>query len=153
MEARTNPSYILSNVKNAIIFLFPYATGHRVRNKKENSISKDFFQNENSIVTKKQISRYVFGKDYHKVLKKNLNEIGKSLQNYLGKNFSYRPVVDSIPFFDRAHAREACLGFVGKNTMLIRPGMGSFFYCHSFNRQQYRRLCRSKRKKKILYQI
>jgi len=37
-------------------------------------------------------------------------------------------VTDSLPFLDRAHARIARLGFIGKNTMLIRPGVGSYFF-------------------------
>jgi epoxyqueuosine reductase len=128
-EARANPNLILPNVKNAIIFLFPYATGHRTRNSKNKNFNKhNNLITEESIISKKLISRYVYGKDYHKTLKNNLNNIAKNLQNYLNIQFQYRAVVDSIPFFDRAHAREAFLGFIGKNTMLIRPGMGSFFF-------------------------
>jgi epoxyqueuosine reductase len=85
-------------------------------------------QDDNSIISKKLISKYIYGKDYHTVLKKNLNEIGIILKNHLQEEFAYRPVTDSIPFFDRAHARKAGLGFVGKNTMVIRPGLGSFFF-------------------------
>ena len=131
IEVRKDPSLILPNVKNAIIFLFPYATGHRVRNRKKENLNtedKILKYNPESLISKKLISRYVYGKDYHKVLKKNLNSIAKKLQDYLGNEYHFRPVVDSIPFFDRAHAREASLGFIGKNTMLIRPGMGSFFF-------------------------
>lgn len=131
IEVRKDPSLILPNVKNAIIFLFPYAAGHRVRNKKKANINvakENLNQDPNSLISKKLISRYVYGKDYHKVLKKNLNSISKKLQDHLGAQYHFRAVVDSIPFFDRAHAREASLGFIGKNTMLIRPGMGSFFF-------------------------
>jgi epoxyqueuosine reductase len=128
-EVRKDPSLILPNVKNAIIFLFPYAPGHRVRNQKKDFLNTDnnLSTNPESLISKKLISRYIYGKDYHKVLKKNLNFIGKKLQDHLGRQYNFRAVVDSIPFFDRAHAREASLGFIGKNTMLIRPGMGSFF--------------------------
>ena len=120
LEARKNPSHILPNVKTAIIFLFPYALGHKVRGKRSQIIAKN--SNE------KIISRYAHGKDYHKVLKKKLTTIAQNLQSHLGESFSFRPVVDSIPFLERSHAREAELGFIRKNTMLIRPGMGSFFF-------------------------
>jgi epoxyqueuosine reductase len=130
LEVRKDPSLILPNVKNAIIFLFPYAPGHRVRNRKKEDleIDKNLNYNPESLISKKLISRYVYGKDYHKVLKKKLNSISKKLQDHLGVQYHFRAVVDSIPFFDRAYAREASLGFIGKNTMLIRPGMGSFFF-------------------------
>jgi epoxyqueuosine reductase len=129
IEVRKDPDLILKNVKNAIIFLFPYSAGHRVRGKsKIDSDNLNFVTNENSIISKKLISRYVFGKDYHKVIKKYLNNISSDLNIYFNDKYNFRAVVDSVPFFDRAYARESGIGFVGKNTMLIRPGMGSFFF-------------------------
>lgn len=131
LAVRKDPNLILPNVKNAIIFLFPYASGHRIKNKKTKSSNENRNEDlisKDSIISGKLISRYVYGKDYHKVLKKNLETIAKKIQIFLDIPFQYRAVIDSIPFFDRAHAREASLGFIGKNTMLIRPGMGSFFF-------------------------
>ncbi|MES2614377.1 MAG: tRNA epoxyqueuosine(34) reductase QueG, partial [Bdellovibrionota bacterium] len=127
-EARKNPSFILENVSTAIVFLFPYSHGNKVRARLGNINNKNSNINKNSLITKKLISKYVYGKDYHKTLKAKLNFYASKLKELLKEDFDYRPVVDSIPFFDRAHAREAGLGFVGKNTMLIRPGMGSFFF-------------------------
>lgn len=133
IQVRKNPNLVLTNCKTALIFLFPYSYGHKIRkNIKFNShaSSEKEFNNisNNSLYNNKLISRYVYGKDYHKVLKKQLNKIAENLKNLLSISFNYRPVIDSVPFFDRAHAREATLGFIGKNTMLIRPGMGSFFF-------------------------
>lgn len=133
IDARKDPNLILNGCKTAIIFLFPYSYGHKVRgiSKTEDKSHLDRNQqnsNEESLYSKKLISRYVYGRDYHKVLKKKLNSIAEELHKILKISFQYRPVIDSIPFFDRAHAREAGLGFIGKNTMLIRPGMGSFFF-------------------------
>ncbi|MGY3802943.1 tRNA epoxyqueuosine(34) reductase QueG [Pigmentibacter ruber] len=128
IQVRKDPNFVLENCKTALIFLFPYAYGHRIRGKIEDEKLDIFKFNDDSIYNKKLISRYVYGKDYHKILKKKLNEIAKNLQLFLDLKFNFRPVIDSIPFFDRAHAREAGLGFIGKNTMLIRPGMGSFFF-------------------------
>ena len=129
IQARKDPQLVLENCKTALIFLFPYSYGHRIRGKIDNeNFDKSIVSENNSIYNKKLISRYVYGKDYHKILKKNLTDIAKNFQLFLGLKFNFRPVIDSIPFFDRAHAREAGLGFIGKNTMLIRPGMGSFFF-------------------------
>lgn len=130
LDTRKDPSRILPNVKSAFIFLFPYAHGHRVRirEKKNLKLAHNLLNNPESLIAKKIISRYVFGKDYHKVLKKKLNLIAQKLNLVFEQNYNFRAVVDSVPFFDRACAREASLGFIGKNTMLIRPGMGSFFF-------------------------
>ncbi|MBX9838842.1 MAG: hypothetical protein K2X69_11090, partial [Silvanigrellaceae bacterium] len=49
-EARANPNLILPNVKNAIIFLFPYATGHRTRNSKNKNFNK-----HNNLITEESI--------------------------------------------------------------------------------------------------
>lgn len=64
------------------------------------------------------------------MLKKKLNLAGDQLKT-IYKDLEFRAVVDSVPFFDRAFAKEAGLGFVGKNTMLIRPGLGSYFFIAS----------------------
>lgn len=127
-EVRKKPQLILENVETAIVFLFPYAYGHKIRKRLGTSILPLKVKNTNSLISKKLISKYVYGKDYHKSLKLKLKEYGNKLKEFLKIDFSYRPVVDSIPFFDRAHARESGLGFIGKNTMLIRPGLGSFFF-------------------------
>jgi len=130
LHVRKDPKYLLKNLKNVLIFLFPYATGHRVRSRTHKNIEMNE-KEKHSILGKKQISRYVFGKDYHRVLKKCLEDVAQKLQKFLKKEFSYRPVVDVLPFLERAYGREAHLGFVGKNTMLIRPGLGSFFFIAS----------------------
>lgn len=125
-EVRKNVELILPGAKSALIFLFPYASGKRVR-KKKNTVS-DAAPQAMPHAAIHFLAKYAHGKDYHRALKKELERIATSLIEHLAQPFSYRAVVDSIPFLERAHAREAGLGFVGKNTMLIRPGMGSFFF-------------------------
>lgn len=129
-ETRKNPSLILEGAKTAIIFLFPYAYGKNTRNRLGNIHlqSKAKPPQNKSIISEQLISKYVYGRDYHKIIKIKLSAYAEKLKQFLQEDFTSRPIVDSIPFFDRAHAREAGLGFVGKNTMLIRPGMGSFFF-------------------------
>lgn len=126
IEARRDANLILPGVKSALIFLFPYARGKRTRGLKNKEIERS--ENPDSLISQKLISKYIYGKDYHTTLKKELTGFAEQLKMHLKEDFSYRPVIDSIPFFDRAHAREAGLGFVGKNTILIRPGVGSFFF-------------------------
>lgn len=125
-EVRKNVELILPGAKSALIFLFPYASGKRVRKKKETTPAATPQLPPRAALN--FLAKYARGKDYHRALKKELEHVAQNLTKQLGVTFSYRAVVDSIPFLERAHAREAGLGFVGKNTMLIRPGMGSFFF-------------------------
>ncbi|MFW6019246.1 MAG: tRNA epoxyqueuosine(34) reductase QueG [Bacteroidales bacterium] len=74
-----------------------------------------------------KISRYALGKDYHFVLKDKMKEMMQKMQAEVG-GFSFRIFVDTAPVLERAWAREAGLGWIGKNTMLISPRYGSYFF-------------------------
>ena len=76
---------------------------------------------------KAYISRYSLGRDYHKVLKKRLNTFAKLLGEYVGE-FKYRAFVDSAPVMERDLAKNAGVGWIGKNAMLINPTYGSFCF-------------------------
>jgi epoxyqueuosine reductase len=76
------------------------------------------------------LSKYAFGKDYHKVIKNKLNK----LLHYINKEISAitgRAFVDSAPVLDRAWAALSGLGWIGKNSMLISPKVGSFIFIGS----------------------
>lgn len=73
------------------------------------------------------VSRYAFGRDYHKVLKKKLSELLKLCQANIGV-VNGRIFVDSAPVLERAWAKNAGLGWIGKNTLLIAPSKGSYFF-------------------------
>jgi epoxyqueuosine reductase len=73
-----------------------------------------------------RVARYAQGRDYHKVLPKMLKIIGEELLLIDKRLKVSRIFTDSIPLLERAFAREAGVGFVGKNTMMIRKGIGSF---------------------------
>lgn len=76
-----------------------------------------------------RVARYAWGRDYHKVLKKALGRFVQEAERELGKKVEARIFSDAVPLLERAAARSAGLGFVGKNTMLIRSGgLGSFFF-------------------------
>lgn len=129
MAARRNAELILPGVKSAITFLFPYATGKHVRHAEKKSVSNQEKPHQDSLIGRRLISKYIYGKDYHTAIKKKLNAYGEKLKTHFNdSDLAFRAVTDSIPFLDRAHARASGLGFVGKNTMLIRPGLGSFFF-------------------------
>lgn len=75
-----------------------------------------------------KISKYAYGADYHYVIKAKLQELLQYIESNVGKLNNVRSFVDSAPILDRAWARRAGLGFIGKNTMLIHPKLGSFFF-------------------------
>lgn len=73
------------------------------------------------------ISRYALGRDYHKVLRTRLLRLAQWIAGEIGP-FGYRVFVDSAPVLERALAREAGLGWIGKHTNLIHPRAGSWFF-------------------------
>lgn len=73
------------------------------------------------------ISRYALGRDYHKLLKSRLKLLVKRIEAELGPVI-HRPLVDSAPVLERALAEQAGLGWIGKNTLLLHPSAGSFFF-------------------------
>ncbi|MGA2327567.1 MAG: tRNA epoxyqueuosine(34) reductase QueG [Bryobacteraceae bacterium] len=72
------------------------------------------------------ISRYACGPDYHGVLRQALRRLVARLKERAGP-FEWRIAVDTAPLVERAYARRAGLGWIGKNTCLIHQGLGSFF--------------------------
>jgi epoxyqueuosine reductase len=74
------------------------------------------------------ISRYAWGDDYHDVLREGLERLAGRLQACAGEPFEWKVAVDTAPLLERAYARRAGLGWIGKNTCLIREGAGSWFF-------------------------
>jgi epoxyqueuosine reductase len=75
-----------------------------------------------------RISNYAWGVDYHDVMTPRLEELASWLAREAGANVSSRVYVDTGAILERDHAAAAGLGFVGKNTMLIGPRRGSWFF-------------------------
>lgn len=73
------------------------------------------------------ISRYALGRDYHKLLRKRLQQLAERIQATIGP-FGHRAFVDSAPVLEKAFAQQAGLGWMGQNTLLINPKAGSWFF-------------------------
>ena len=73
------------------------------------------------------VSRYALGRDYHKVMRGALARLAKELAESIGP-FGYRVCVDSAPVLEKALARNAGLGWIGKHTNLISRDAGSWFF-------------------------
>lgn len=73
------------------------------------------------------ISRYALGRDYHKVLRKKLKQLGQKIEQQVGQ-LGYRPFVDSAPVLERPLAEKAGLGWTGKHSLLLDEQAGSWFF-------------------------
>jgi epoxyqueuosine reductase len=73
------------------------------------------------------VSRYALGRDYHKVMRARLQQLCARIEGAVG-HFGYRVFTDSAPVMEKALARNAGLGWIGKHTNLIDRGSGSYFF-------------------------
>ncbi len=73
------------------------------------------------------VSRYALGRDYHKLLRTRLQKLADRVAANIGP-FGYRAFVDSAPVLEKALARNAGLGWIGKHTNLINTRAGSWFF-------------------------
>lgn len=74
-----------------------------------------------------KISTYAWGEDYHKVIKRKLHRVLEFIQGQVGE-VNARVFTDSAPVMDKAWAKRAGLGWIGKHTNLIHPKMGSWYF-------------------------
>jgi len=74
-----------------------------------------------------KISKYAYGEDYHFVIKDKLKDLFNFIQDEIGE-VGGRVFVDSAPVMDKAWAKKSGLGWIGKNSNLIHPKHGSFFF-------------------------
>jgi len=108
-DKRLNPTLLVDGAKSVISLLLNYYPSE--------------FQNEESY----KISKYAYGQDYHFVIKEKLKELLYFIQTEIGE-VSGRAFVDSAPVLDKAWAAKSGLGWMGKNTNLITPKVGSFYF-------------------------
>ncbi|MCB0197021.1 MAG: tRNA epoxyqueuosine(34) reductase QueG [Anaerolineae bacterium] len=75
-----------------------------------------------------RIARYAWGLDYHDVLLPRLRALGEFIDREVGQPRRQRAYVDTGPVLERDFAAKAGLGFIGKNTLLISPKLGSYLF-------------------------
>ena len=85
---------------------------------------KDIRKTDNSLP---KIAKYAYGEDYHIVIKEKLFELLDSLRSNFG-NVEGRCFVDSAPVMERSWAEKSGIGWIGKNSLLLRKYEGSFFF-------------------------
>jgi epoxyqueuosine reductase len=77
------------------------------------------------------IARYARGDDYHEIMGSRLRELHRWLELEIGRPIAGKEYVDTGPILERDLARRAGLGWFGKNTNLVNPRLGSFFFIGS----------------------
>lgn len=73
------------------------------------------------------IARYALGRDYHRLIRKRLKQLARSIEERIGP-FIWRPFADSAPVYEKPFAAKAGIGWQGKNTLIINRGAGSYFF-------------------------
>ncbi|WP_290637823.1 tRNA epoxyqueuosine(34) reductase QueG, partial [Aquisalimonas sp.] len=77
--------------------------------------------------TRAFISRYALGRDYHKLMRKRLQQLASRIEAASG-SAGYRVFVDSAPVMEKPLAEKAGLGWIGKHTLLLNHQAGSWFF-------------------------
>ena len=109
-EKRTDPTRLVDGARTVISLLYNYYTD-RVQKDPEAPI----------------LSKYAYGKDYHIVMKEKMHFMFDYIKS-MHPEAEGRVFVDSAPVLDRAWAKRAGLGWIGKNSNLISRTAGSFFF-------------------------
>jgi epoxyqueuosine reductase len=110
-DKRLDPAKLVEGAKTVVSLIFNYFPKKLLPSGKE-----DF-----------KIAKYAYGEDYHFVIKDKLKSLLQSLQHEIG-DFGGRVFVDSAPVMERQWAQRSGIGWIGKNSLLLNPGMGSFFF-------------------------
>ncbi|MFM7668015.1 MAG: tRNA epoxyqueuosine(34) reductase QueG [Bacteroidota bacterium] len=108
-DKRLDPRLLVDDAKTVVSLLLNYYPEKR--------------QNSESL----KISKYAYGEDYHSVIKDKLKELHQFIKENIG-DINGRAFVDSAPVMDKVWAKKAGLGWIGKNSNLIHPKEGSFFF-------------------------
>ncbi len=109
-DMRLDPRLLVDNAKSVVSLLLNYYPS-------EAQIDNDA----------PKLSKYAYGEDYHFVIKDKLKELFKFIHQEIGE-VGGRVFVDSAPVMDKVWAKKSGLGWIGKNSNLIHPKNGSFFF-------------------------
>jgi epoxyqueuosine reductase len=115
VDRRLDPRRTHPELRSAIVVAQPYATAD--------------VDDADADASRAIIARYARGRDYHRVLRTRLLRLLRALEVELDRQLPLaRACVDTAPVLERELARRAGLGWFGRNTMLIDPRRGSYFF-------------------------
>ena len=96
------------------------------------SLMLNYYTDKEQEASAPKISKYAYGKDYHRVIGKKLKNLLTFIQNEIGQVYG-RTFVDIAPVMDKAWAAKSGLGWIGKNSNLINKDNGSFLFFSRIN--------------------
>src|SRR3989339_86152 len=117
-EKRKDVSLILPGAKSVISLGMNYYTDEQYSNQKDKG---------KPCLPAGKVSRYAWGKDYHLVIWKKLDELESELKE-IDPEFESKAYVDTGPVMDKAWAVRSGLGWMGKHTNVINREIGSWFF-------------------------
>ena len=107
-DMRRDPSLLVPGAQSVIVVLLGYKPSQHMQGEA-------------------RIAQYAYGEDYHERIKRMLYQLIADIrQRY--PDFDAKPCVDTVPISDKQWARRAGLGWIGRNTLLVNPSLGS--YCN-----------------------
>lgn len=109
-DKRVDPTKLVPGTKSVITLAFNY-----------------YNPNEQTDPEAPKIAKYAYGKDYHKVIKKKLKALYLYIKTLTG-DIHGRFFVDAVPILERDWAKRSGLGWIGKNSLMINPKRGSYFF-------------------------
>lgn len=118
---RADPTLILPDCKSILVLGLDHALP--TLSKKSSHLST-----QQDDATQAQIASYAWGEDYHKTIPPLLKDLMDFIEARLGEPIPNRWYTDTGPILERDLAQRAGLGWIGKNTCLINPSNGSFFF-------------------------
>ena len=110
LDTRIDSRKLLNNARSVILVLQNYYTPEKQKN-----------------ISAPMVSKYAYGRDYHKIIRKKIGKLLEFIQNELIP-CNARIFVDSSPVMEKALASRSGLGWIGKNSLLISRKYGSFFF-------------------------
>jgi epoxyqueuosine reductase len=109
-DLRTDPRLLVEGAKSVVMLAYNYYTKEKQRDPEA-----------------PKIAMYAYGEDYHTVVRNKLHELLQYIQLHIGE-VNGRCFVDSGPVLERDWAKRSGVGWAGKNTLIIHPRQGSFFF-------------------------
>ncbi|MFT6814504.1 MAG: epoxyqueuosine reductase [Sphingobacteriales bacterium] len=109
-DLRLDPTKLVPNSKSVVCLTYNYFTDESQEDP-----------------TAPKISKYAYGKDYHKVVKKKLKLLIQQIREQIGE-VEGRAFVDSAPILEKAWAQKSGIGWIGKHSNILTKETGSFYF-------------------------
>jgi epoxyqueuosine reductase len=113
-QRRADPQHILPGCRSIVVLGMRYPAPERCT--------------DNKPAIRGRVAAYAWGQDYHLVIAERLRSLAQFIENWQGEAVSNRGYSDTGPLLERDLAQRAGLGWIGKNTCLIHPRLGSYYF-------------------------